>query len=104
MRVAASAAINRMLEDLLGKAQRDAPKEVGDLRASGTVEQSDPMTLVGQVVFASIYAAIQHERVDWQHDEGKAKYLEDHLKALLPGYERFIAEAVRNALRVLARG
>lgn len=75
--------------DLLGRAQREAPIDVGELRASGflTVEELGD-TVTATVGFNTRYAAEQHERTDYAHPQGgKAKYLEDPLKEMSGVYQ-----------------
>lgn len=100
MREAAEDAVRRTAEDLLGRAQRDAPIEEGTLRGSGTVEiDQDGDSITATVLFATPYAAVQHERIDYSHPMGgKAKYLEDPLKDMAGRYERIIGAAVSRAL------
>lgn len=99
-REATIGAMRTIGEDLLGQAQRDAPVEEGTLRGSGQTHT----TVFGdrvetEVSFDTVYAARQHEEVTWKHPKGgKAKYLEDNLKAMAPRYLAALAAAVRKAL------
>jgi hypothetical protein len=81
-RAAAERAVTRVGERILGEAQREAPIREGTLRASGELEvDSRPGEVVAVVSFNEVYAARQHEELDWEHPlGGKAKYLEDPLK------------------------
>lgn len=101
MHAAAVEGVKRCGEDLLGKAQRDAPVEEGTLRASGELELSvRPDEIEATVSFNTVYAARQHEETEWQHPKGgRAKYLEANLQADAPRYERIIGLAVKVALR-----
>lgn len=87
-------------EDLLGRSQRDAPVEEGTLRGSGqthTTVHADSVET--EVSFDTVYAARQHEEVTWKHPKGgKAKYLEDNLKAMAPRYLSALAAAVRKVM------
>lgn len=48
------------------------------------------------VSFDEVYAAAQHEGIDFVHPRGgKAKYLEDQYKANLPRYEAALAAVVK---------
>lgn len=106
MREAAERAVSVAAHDLLGRAQRAAPVEEGTLRASGVVEMEEHArgalpghAIVATVSFNTPYAARQHEEITWKHPRGgKAKYLEDELKAMTPRYERVIGESIRAAL------
>lgn len=107
---AATRAMIENAEDLLGRAQRDAPVDEGTLRASGSatvfaggkavarggmgaeepalVEGGGRDRIVGVVGFDTPYALAQHERLDYNHPKGgKAKYLEDNLKEQARRYE-----------------
>ena len=55
-------------------------------------------TARARISFNTPYAAIQHERVDFQHDVGKAKYLEGPLKQFAPLLEEFLAVRMRASL------
>lgn len=100
MKNAARAALTAATNDLLGQAQREAPVEEGTLRGSGSARVIDVGgKIVGEVSFDTVYAARQHEEVTWRHPKGgKAKYLEDPLKAMAPRYLAALAAAVRKAL------
>lgn len=79
------------------------PVDEGILRASGHVE---PPVVDGGNVFvrlvygglAKAYAIIQHERLDFRHPVGGAKYLELPLLAAAKGLARRIAAYVRGQL------
>lgn len=96
---AAIAALTVIGEDLLGRAQREAPVEEGTLRGSGQVEVvEDHEGAHVEVTFSTVYAARQHEEVTWKHPKGgKAKYLEDPLKEMSASYVAALAAAVRKA-------
>jgi hypothetical protein len=100
MVAAATAATKRVGEDLLGRAQREAPLEEGTLRASGHVEiEHTPHEVTAVVSFNTPYAARQHEETSWMHPRaGKAKYLEDPLKEMAGRYRAVLEAAVRKAL------
>lgn len=115
----------RSAEDLLGKASRLAPVEEGTLRASGTVvlivngarfegagakaaarsaieaaaRAGGPIRLDAEVAFNTVYAARQHEELDWQHPlGGQAKYLETPLRANASRYERIVETSAKLGL------
>lgn len=92
-------------EDLLGRAQRDAPVDEGTLRATGrqrwarSARSAEGASLWIDVSFSTVYAARQHEEVTWKHPSGgKAKYLESNLLEMVPRYERVLAAKVKEAL------
>jgi hypothetical protein len=98
-RAAARVALEAVGEDLLGQAQREAPVDEGTLRGSGAVEVSERGDVLSvEVSFSTVYAARQHEEVTWNHPKGgKAKYLEDPLKAMSRRYVAALAAAIRKA-------
>lgn len=112
-------------EDLLGEATRRAPIEEGTLRASGgiayivngtrfegtgahamataaavTAARAGTLRELNvEVFFASIYAAVQHERLDFHHPlAGEAKYLERPLQEKQSRYDRIISAERRRAV------
>lgn len=78
---------------VMGEAKKLAPVDTGTLRASGTVLpphiEGDGRIVVtlGFGGAAKTYALIQHERLDYRHKVGQAKYLEtamDEAEELMP--------------------
>lgn len=89
--VATQAAVDGA-KHILEKARPLAPKDKGDLRASGKVLPQGPG--VAAVKFTDPIAHIQHERMDFKHDDGQAKFLEQPFNS-----ERSaVAEIVRQQL------
>lgn len=109
-------------EDLLGRSQRLAPVEEGTLRGSaalvvivngarfegnGSTAQAQaavraaalagaPLTMDVEVSFNTVYAARQHEELDYAHPlGGQAKYLETPLRENADRYGRIIHLAAR---------
>lgn len=103
--------VDRAGNILLGEAVRRAPIEEGTLRGSATLDlivngQRFPgagalgaaiaaarsaaaagtrITVLAEVSFNTVYAARQHEELDWVHPKaGEAKYLERPLGELAP--------------------
>jgi hypothetical protein len=65
---------------------RGVPRDQGILAGSGMVEQPEP--LVVEISFggaAAPYALVQHERLDFQHKLGEARYLVRGLERWKPG-------------------
>lgn len=56
------------------EAQRLAPIDTGDLRGSAVLDTSVPGEVT--IAFTAPYAAAQHEHIEYHHDQGQAKYLE----------------------------
>lgn len=94
------AGVTAVCEDLVGAAQQLAPVDEGTLRGSGDVDIAvTDDAVIGTVSFNTIYAARQHEELDWRHPKGgQAKYLEGPLLDRLPRYEAIIAASARKAM------
>ena len=117
--------VNRAGEILLGNAQRRAPLDEGTLRGSAelalTVNGSrydgagalgaatfaaetaarsgQDVTVYAEVSFNTVYAAAQHEGLDYDHPKGgEAKYLERPLTELAPRLTALIAAGQRGIL------
>ncbi|WP_449281252.1 hypothetical protein [Leucobacter sp.] len=73
-------ALNHGAELLRGYSQPLAPIDTGILRATGQVTPATESNLESHVSYDTEYAARQHEELDWRHDEGQAKYLEQPLE------------------------
>ena len=76
------------------------PVDTGTLRASGHVDQ--PKTEPGRITVtlgyggaASAYALVQHERLDYHHTVGQAKYLAQPVNEAAAGFGQRIAARVR---------
>lgn len=116
--------------DLLGEGMRRAPKETGTLRGSGIAlvdgkkvattsneggqpkltkgevdfgQMLDRMIkdIVAEIVFNVEYATVQHERTDYNHTDGEAKYLEKPLYSNAKHYIEFIVYNVKKRLDML---
>ncbi len=70
---AAREAVRDAAKEVLKQAKKNTPKDSGALRKSGRVLVDDVNV---RVVFRSPHAWIQHERLDYEHDDGGPKYLE----------------------------
>lgn len=82
-------------QDLTGEAQRRAPKDEGTLRASGHWEVKGEKA---RIMFDQEYAAIQHERIDFVHTDGEAKYLERPMKEKQAAYINDLAARLRRKI------
>lgn len=82
-------------QDLLGKSVRRAPLDIGDLRGSGFSEVDGTTTTVG---FTEVYALRQHEELNYRHQDGEAKYLENPLKENIDRYVKYLADSVGKAV------
>jgi hypothetical protein len=88
---------------LLIESLQQVPVDTGALRASGSVSlpeaTGDRLTVtVSYGGAAKDYAVPQHERLDYQHTVGKAKYLEEPFLALRDSIEAALGTAVEAAI------
>lgn len=85
---------------VMTEAKQRAPVDLGPLRNSGYVTlpeaSSAPQVELGFGGAAKEYALIQHERLEFKHEVGEAKYLENAINAT--PIARIIAEVARNRL------
>lgn len=87
--------------DLQGKSATQAPIDTGDLRANCSVSPVEQTrdTIQVRVGYNLVYAAVQHERLDFRHPKGgKAKFLEDPYKENFGKYISAIGAAIRRAV------
>ena len=75
-------------ENVMIPSLEEVPVKTGALKASGqNIPVNTPHSISCEVGYGSEtapYALIQHERLDFHHDVGKAKYLEDPVNAAIP--------------------
>ncbi len=86
-------------ELIMTEAKQLAPVDLGTLRASGVVQSPDvgPKRVTVELGFggaAAAYALIQHERTDFTHTVGQAKFLEQPMKAAKAGFGTRLAKHV----------
>jgi hypothetical protein len=88
-------AARRGAEDLFDAAQQTVPTDPGDeLAHSGKVTSDENVSAVS---YATDYAVLQHERMDYEHDPGRTpKWLE----RAMSGRRTEIARIVRRDLRL----
>lgn len=77
---ASAGALNHGAELLRGYSVPLAPMDRGHLRESAQITEASPSNLTAHVSYDTPYAARQHEELDWQHEDGQAKYLEQPLE------------------------
>lgn len=76
---------------------RRAPIRTGRLRNSAHMT-TDPETGQAAVSFGTDYAVYQHERMDYQHDDGEPKFLERSLASEQGAVARIMQAQIREAL------
>lgn len=73
--------------------------EPGELKASAkVVDELEKNQRVG-IAFDTPYAALQHEHMDWHHEQGQAKYLESALNESQDDVIDHVAKKVREVTR-----
>lgn len=95
IRAAASDGILASLEVIREDAENRAPLETGHMRNSANTAVDG---LEGAVGFDTDYAVIQHEALDFDHQDGEAKFLENAVIANRQVVGQIIAESIRRAL------
>jgi hypothetical protein len=95
------AAMRIVTEDLVGRAQRQVPRDEGTLAGTGTAEvEQHGQLVIGRVTFSTPYAQKQHEDLTLNHPKGgKAKYLEEPLTSEAARYTKTIADTIKRGLR-----
>ena len=86
-------------ELIMTKSKQLAPVDLGTLRASGVVHSPDigakkVVVELGYGGAASAYALVQHERTDFSHTVGQAKFLEQPVKEAKKGFGNRVAQHV----------
>lgn len=84
--------------DLQRKSSEQAPKDTGDLRGNCAVDDGDLDGLSVRVGYSLPYAMVQHERLDYHHTDGKAKYLEDPFNENIDKYQKTMKETAKRGL------
>lgn len=91
--------INQALEFLRARSVPLAPLDQGPLRESASivpaVGSGNGNVTEGMLVFDTPYAVVQHERMDYQHDQGQAKYLSEPAAEYDGVMKGMIAKAIR---------
>ena len=84
-------------ELIMTKSKRLTPVDLGVLRASGVVHSPDVsrnkvIVELGYGGVAQAYALVQHERTDFAHTVGQAKFLEQPVKEAKAGFGNRVAQ------------
>ncbi len=100
---ASASAIYEEANAIMAVSRHLVPVETGTLRASGYVDAPEVSGLgvsveLGYGGAASAYAMIQHERMDYRHRVGQAKYLEQPFLEAQRGMEIRLGRAVAKVL------
>ncbi|MFD2839332.1 hypothetical protein ACFSYH_01940 [Populibacterium corticicola] len=88
--------LNAAGEHILAESLKVVPREESTLARSGQVSQDG---LDVAVSYDTVYAARQHEELDWQHRPGQqAKYLEQPLQQNAEKAVQIIGDTISKAL------
>lgn len=85
-------------EHLLGATIPLTPIRDNPLRNSGTASVDNAKSTAA-VSFDTPYAVVQHERLDFVHKEGQAKFLETAMHTEGPTIQAIIAATIRRSMR-----
>lgn len=80
----------------LKRANKERRSDPGALRESAYVRVLDDVT--AEIGFSEFYAGWQHERLDYHHEDGEAKFLEIPLSTEKDNVLQVIADAIRDAM------
>jgi len=104
----AGAAIYQEAERIMAKSKHETPVDLGNLRATGVV--SEPEIRGNHVVVtlgfggpAAPYAIVQHERLDFVHKVGKAKFLEGPTLEAVAGMEARLGNRIKKGIEDAAK-
>lgn len=81
----------------LARANDERRANPGELRKSAYAKRVDDATY--EVGFTAYWAAWQHERTDYHHEDGQAKYLEVPMVEETDNVLQIVADAIREALQ-----
>ena len=107
---AAKRALDEFGEHVLGDAQQLAPvgggiyspndPAPGTLEASGVTEPArvEDGRIVKEIGFNTVYAAAQHEGLDFRHDQGEAKFLETAIRTNAPKLAPYVAKRMKELM------
>ncbi|WP_037141783.1 hypothetical protein [Rhodococcoides fascians] len=71
------------------------PRKSGDLADSGMVKAKGLESSIG---FTKVYGKKQHEREDFEHSHGQAKFLSEPLSRYVPQLEQIVGERMKRAI------
>lgn len=86
--------------EILAESKRQVPRRDSILIRTATKRVAVEGNRVAiEISYNTPYAAIQHEDLSFSHPHGKAKYLEDPIKAHTPKLKAALEAAYREAIR-----
>lgn len=99
LRVACERAAEDIADEVLAASQKSVPTDSLELKRSGrTSTQHTAPASVAAVSYGTDHAIIQHEYMDYTHDDGSAKFLERPLGAAQDDAREILAKRVGEVL------
>lgn len=98
IRAAVAEGLNIVAQIVEADAADHAPYDEGTLAESIVTTPATPQDLTAQVSTDLVYAVRQHEELDWHHEKGEAKYLENAVNRMRPRIEKIIGAAVKRRM------
>lgn len=95
---AATNGLNRAADYLLQETIPDVPELTGELEDSARTHKTNPTELASQVQFLKFTAVWQHERLDYRHKKGKAKFLSSNLRTHTRNIRDIVTQAIQRAI------
>lgn len=95
---AAAVGLNRAAEYLLHESQALTPEDTGGLEESARVHKATQNEPASQVQFLKYTAVWQHEKLNYKHKKGQAKFLSGPLRAKARNLVDIVAQAIRTGL------
>jgi hypothetical protein len=97
---AAMIAVDRFANHVITEAITLAPRDTGDLKASGKAlpAVNNNGLITAEIGFNIYYAAAVHERLDLTHKEGQAKFLETALRANIGRMKDYVIDAIKKEI------
>lgn len=115
IKIESRVAVVKIVEECWKESAERAPKDLGDLRSSayGAVDgrhscgnteakiksHAEPDKIVGEVGFDSEYAFVQHEHMEFHHENGQAKFLELTIVQNMSKWRQKLIDAARKAFK-----
>lgn len=90
--------LNRAADYLLEQAQQLTPEQTGGLEESARTHKTNPQELASQVQFLKYTAVWQHEKLNYRHKKGQAKYLSTPLRTKAKNLCDIVAQSIKRAL------
>lgn len=90
--------LNRAADYLLAETLPDVPEDTGGLEQSARTHHTTANELASQVQFLKYTAVWQHERLDYRHKKGKAKFLSSNLRARVRNIRDIVAQSITRTL------